>query len=82
MIALLTFFICFIFYILSSATNAKQLPLFIHSAETKELNCARFLQQTIIKSNGANRNEDLSEYRLNRVLFPDTEEWDSFKMDW
>ncbi|KAI6192219.1 hypothetical protein M3Y97_00313500 [Aphelenchoides bicaudatus] len=56
-------------------------PLFIHPTETQDLNCASFMQQTVLNKEGTNRNEDMAEYRQTRVTYPDTEDWNSFKMD-
>jgi hypothetical protein len=56
-------------------------PAFIHPTETQDLNCASFMQQTVLNKEGTNRNEDMAEYRQSRVVYPDTEDWNSFKMD-
>lgn len=57
-------------------------PAFIHPTETADLSCASFMQQTVLNKEGTNRNEDMAEYRQSRVIYPDTEDWNSFKMDW
>lgn len=57
-------------------------PAFVHPSETQDLNCRMFMEQSIINNNGTNKNENLSEYRKNRIVYPDKEDWNSFRMDW
>ncbi|KAI6231830.1 N-acetyllactosaminide beta-1,6-N-acetylglucosaminyl-transferase [Aphelenchoides besseyi] len=73
--------ICLLFF---TSTYALDPPKFVHPAETADLDCAKFFEQTVVTGAGAsgnNRNSDLAEYRRNRITYPDTENWDSFRMD-